>query len=102
MTTPAAEFYRIERESSAEPMKPQRRGARAIGTALTGVPMPSSRPSFATTLRVLDATGKIVYETFADARTIDALELQMLGDLLKLDVDAFRRAYGLSEEETPS
>jgi hypothetical protein len=96
MEAPAVSEFRVERDSGTEPMKNQRLGARAIGTALTGVPMPSSKPTFASTLRILDSTNTVVFEKFGDHRMIDALELEILSDLMKLDVDAFRAAYGLA------
>lgn len=97
MTTPAAEEFRVERDSGTEPMKAPRLGARAIGTALTGLPMPSSKPTFESTLRILDSTDTVVFSKDGDHRTIDALELEILGDLMRLDVEAFRRTYGLRE-----
>jgi len=97
MTKPAAEEFRVERDSGADPMKDRRLGARAIGTALTGLPMPSSKPTFSSTLRIFDSTDTVVFEKYADHRTIDALELEILGDLMRLDVEAFRRNYELSE-----
>jgi hypothetical protein len=97
MSTPAAEFYRIERATASEPKGRRSPVARALGTALTGLPMPRSKLTWETTLRILDDSGTVVYETLADAKTIDALELQVLQDLIRLDVEAFRQSYGLPE-----
>ena len=100
MPTPAAEFYRVERVTADAPKGRRSPVARAIGTALTGFPMPRSKLSWETILRIVDASGDVVYETVADSATIDALELQILSDLIKLDVDAFRRSYGLPESSS--
>ena len=97
MTRPAAEVFRVERESGATPIKPTRRGLRAIGTAATGIPIPGPRVQFDATLRILDGEGAVVYEKYGESREIDALELEILKDLMRLDEDAFRDAYGLSE-----
>jgi len=97
MTTPAAEFYRVERATAADPKGRRSPVARAIGTALTGLPMPRSKLTWETTLRILDEQGTVVYETMADANVIDALELQILSDLMRMDVESFRHSYGLPE-----
>jgi hypothetical protein len=94
----AAEVYRVERVSGTEPLRKQHLGARAVGTALTGIPMPSSKPRFDATLRVLDEAGSVVLEKYGESRTIDALELEILHDLMQMDVETFRTAYGLPEE----
>jgi hypothetical protein len=97
MTQPAAEVFRVERDSGTTPMKPTRRGARAIGTAVTGFPIPGPRVQFEATLRILDEAGAVVFEKTGDGSTIDALELEILKDLMRLDAEAFRQAYGLIE-----
>jgi hypothetical protein len=97
MTLPAAEVFRVERESGDTPLKPTRRGLRAVGTAATGIPIPGPRVQFAATLRILDQNGTVVFEKHDDARSIDALELEILKDLMRLDEDAFRHAYGLPD-----
>ena len=95
MTRPAAEVFRVERDSGTTPMKPTRRGLRAIGTAATGIPIRGPRVQFDATLRVLDQDGEVVYEKYGESREIDALELEILKDLMRLDEDAFRAAYGV-------
>ena len=97
MTRPAAEAFHVERDSGTTPMKPTRRGLRALGTAATGIPIPGPRVQFEATLRITDAAGAVLYTRTADSSTIDALELEILRDLMRLDEDAFRVAYGLSE-----
>ena len=97
MTLPAAEVFRVERESGDTPVKPTRRGLRALGTAATGFPIPGPRVQFAATLRILDQSDAVLFEKHDVASTIDALELEILKDLMRLDEDAFRRAYGLSD-----
>ena len=95
MSLPAAEVFRVERESGDTPIKRTRRGLRAVGTAATGIPIPGPRVQFAATLRILDQEGTVVFERHDDAATIDALELEILKDLMRLDVESFRNAYGL-------
>jgi hypothetical protein len=97
MAVPAIEVYRIERDTGTDPIGKRHLGARAVGTALTGVPMPSSKPKFLATLRIIDAANTIVFEKIDDQRSIDALELEILSDLVKLDAKAFQVAYGLPE-----
>ncbi|MFY9586273.1 MAG: hypothetical protein WAT66_02325 [Actinomycetota bacterium] len=97
MTVPAAEVFRVERESGDTPLKPTRRGLRALGTAATGFPMPAPRVQFAATLRIIDQSGTVLFEKHDDAATIDALELEILKDLLRMDADAFKHAYGLPD-----
>ena len=97
MSLPAAEVFHVERESGDTPLKPTRRGLRALGTAATGFPIPGPRVQFDATLRILDQTGNVLLEKHDDAATIDALELEILKDLLRLDEDAFRDAYGLGD-----
>lgn len=94
MSRPAAEVFRVERDSGHTPLKPTRRGLRAIGTAATGIPIPGPRVQFDATLRILDDRGALVFEKYGDSREIDALELEVLKDLMRLDEDAFRAAYG--------
>ncbi len=95
MSVPAAEVFRVERDSGTTPLKPTRRGLRAIGTAATGIPIPGPRVQFAATLRIVDQEGAVVFERSGDGSTIDALELEILRDLMRLDDEAFRDAYGL-------
>jgi len=97
MATPAAEAYRVEREIASEPKGRKSPVTRALGTALTGLPMPRSKITWETTLRIVDASNSVVYETVADERTIDALELQILQDLMRLDAETFRQSYGLPD-----
>jgi len=99
MTTLAAEFYRVERVSGTETLARRRLGPRVLGMALTGLPMPSSKPVFEATLRIVDASDVVVFQTVGEARSIDALELQILSDLIKLDVETFRRDYGLPDTD---
>jgi len=97
MPTPAAEVYRVERSIASGPKGRKSPVTRAIGTALTGMPMPRSKITWETTLRIVDQGGEVVYETVADGGTIDALELQILQDLMRLDAETFRHSYGLPE-----
>jgi hypothetical protein len=95
----AANHYRVERDIGTTPIGRRHKAARMIGTALTGLPMPSSRMKFDGTLRIVDSTDVVVYEQSGEQGTIDALELTILGDLMRLDVETFRTAYGLPEDE---
>jgi hypothetical protein len=95
MTRPAAEVFRVERESGDTPLKPTRRGLRALGTAATGFPIPGPRVQFAATLRILDQNDTVLFEKHDDASTIDALELEILKDLMRLDVGAVGQAFGV-------
>lgn len=97
MPTPAAEVYRVERLTASEPKGRRSPVTRALGTALSGLPMPTSKMTWETTLRIVDTAGTVVYETMADARSIDALEMQILQDLVQLDDETFRRSYGLPD-----
>jgi len=97
MSVSAAEVFRVERDSGTTPMKPTRRGLRALGTAATGFPIPGRRVEFEATLRILDQSGEAVLVKVADSATIDALELEILRDLMRLDEQGFRDLYGLPE-----
>jgi hypothetical protein len=99
MATPAAEVYRVERSTGYEPRGRKSPVVRALGTALTGLPMPKSKLTWDATLRIVDDKNEVVYETSADEGTIDALELQILQDLMRLDVEAFRGSYGLPDPD---
>ena len=101
MGEPAANHYRVERDMGTTPLNKRHTGARVVGMALTGLPMPASRIKFAATLRIIDSSDVIVYEKAGDQTEIDSLELTILGDLMRLDVDTFRASYGLpAGEET--
>lgn len=93
----AADRYRVERLSSDEPIGRRHKLARAIGTAATGLPIPGKRVRFEATLQILDADGTVVYAKLDEATVIDSLELQILQDLIRLDVETFRQQYGLPE-----
>jgi hypothetical protein len=97
VSPPAIEIYRVERDVDTNPVGKRHMGLRAVGTALTGLPMPSSKPKFNATLRILDASNAVVFEKEADQGAIDALELQILSDLVRLDAEEFRQSYGLPE-----
>jgi len=97
MGEPAANYYRVERDSDDTPIGNRHKGARMIGTALTGIPIPGKRMSFNATLRILDPAGTVVLAKAGDLREIDALELTILGDLMRLDVESFRASYGLPD-----
>jgi len=99
MGKPAAEHYRVERDMGTTPVGKRHKAARFIGTALTGLPMPSSRIKFEATLRIIDASDATVYEITDDQTAIDALELTILADLMRLDVEIFRATYGLPDDE---
>ena len=92
----------MERAWGTEPVTRSRKVSRAIGTALTGLPIPGKMPKFSATLRVVDRSDAVVFESTGQTADIDSLELQILNDLIRLDVEAFRRSYGLAaEEEAP-
>ena len=99
MGEPAANYYRVERDSDDKPIGNRHLGPRMIGTALTGFPIPGKPMRFNATLRVLDPEGTVVFAKAGEGREIDALELEMLSDLLKMDVETFRAAYGLFDGE---
>jgi hypothetical protein len=99
MGDPAANHYRVERDTGTTPIGKRHKAARMIGTALTGLPMPSSRMKFDGALRIIDSADIIVYEQSGEQSTIDALELTILGDLMRLDIETFRAAYGLPDDE---
>jgi len=96
----ASEVYRVERTWGTEPVKRGSKLPRAIGTALTGLPLPGKMPTFEATVRIVDQAGTVVYSSTGPTSTIDALELEILNDLIRLDVEAFRRSYGI-EDDTP-
>jgi hypothetical protein len=101
MSVPAAEVFHVERDQGTTPIGPRHKAARAIGTALTGVPIPGKRMTFEATVRIVDQAGEVFYETHGDSSSMDALELQILQDLMRLDEVAFRDAYSLREGGGP-
>jgi hypothetical protein len=99
MSLPAAEVFRVERDQGTTPLGSRHKAARALGTALTGLPMMGGRMKFEATVRIVDQSGEVLYETHGDSATMDALEMEILRDLMRLDEDAFRHAYGLPDKE---
>jgi hypothetical protein len=97
VTVSASEVYRVEREVTSGPIGKRSPLLRGIGTALTGMPMPSSRISWAAVVRLLDPDGVVVFEQAGDQASMDALELEILNDLIRYDVEAFRARYGLPD-----
>ncbi len=102
MGIPAANHYRVERDTGITPINKRHTGARIAGMAITGLPMPRSRIQYAATLRIIDASDVIVYERSGEQSEIDSLELTILGDLMRLDVETFRASYGLPDDQAPA
>jgi len=99
MGEPAANQYRVERDTGTTPLNKRHTGARIVGMAVTGLPMPRSKIKYAATLRIIDASDVIVYEKAGEQTEIDSLELTILGDLMRLEVETFRASYGLPGNE---
>src|SRR5207244_1196951 len=77
MPEPAANVYRVERDTADTPTGRKNPLGRMIATGLTGLPMPASKLKWDATLRIVDDAGAVVYETSGDQSTLDALELQI-------------------------
>ena len=87
----ALEHYRVERERSAVLDDPTARKGGLFRRARTAATVD--------TIRVYDRQGAVVMEReLGDTKAAEAMEHQIVDDLLKLGVEAFRLKWGLAEQ----
>ena len=109
MSEPAYAHYTVEREANESPADPKRtfrqalrwgwRGAigriRARGVLID----PRVAVAVSDTVRIHDLAGTVVWsKTFDDRDSSEASEAKITSDLLALDVESFRQAYGIGSE----
>ena len=95
MNEPAYEYYRVEIARGEEPAKP------LPGSMIRGIRF-SKIPTAASEVRIFDRAGNVVlFNSFAKAHIATDFHAQIVDDLLKMSLIAFRAKYNLIPDAAP-